>query len=113
MTAIEAATVCTRPNRLMIAKGRESLRLSRSARPRALQGSRCHRQGLLQRRRSGRVTRAWMLKLTDEGEGRPESAAPISRYIDAALLQALPQARRALPPGAAGDREERLEGEGV
>jgi hypothetical protein len=67
------------------------------------------RMGLPQKRRSRRDTRAFVLKLTDEGRQLLKDAEPVSRNIDAALLRALPPARRdpfleALR--AAGDREQ-------
>jgi DNA-binding MarR family transcriptional regulator len=50
--------------------------------------------GLLHKRRSRQDTRAFVLKLTDEGRQLLKDAEPVARNIDAALLQTLPQARR-------------------
>jgi DNA-binding MarR family transcriptional regulator len=52
------------------------------------------RMGLLHKRRSRQDTRAFVLKLTDEGRKLLKDAEPVARNIDAALLQTLPQARR-------------------
>ena len=52
------------------------------------------RKGLLQRRRSRTDTRAKLLRLTDEGRLLLAAAEPVARNLDAALLQALPQAQR-------------------
>lgn len=52
------------------------------------------RKGLLQKRRSRQDTRIFVLKLTDEGRLLLAAADPVARNLDAALLQALPPARR-------------------
>jgi DNA-binding MarR family transcriptional regulator len=52
------------------------------------------RKGLLHRRRSRTDTRAKVLRLTDEGRLLLAAADPAARNLDAALLQALPQAQR-------------------
>jgi MarR family transcriptional regulator, temperature-dependent positive regulator of motility len=50
------------------------------------------RMGLLQKRRSRRDARSWMLRLTEEGRRLLDSATPVARNMDSALLQALPPA---------------------
>jgi MarR family transcriptional regulator, temperature-dependent positive regulator of motility len=52
------------------------------------------RKGLLQRRRSRTDARANVLRLTSEGRLLLAAADPVARNLDAALLQALPQAQR-------------------
>ena len=52
------------------------------------------RKGLLQRRRSRTDARANVLRLTSEGRQLLAAADPVARNLDAALLQALPQAQR-------------------
>jgi DNA-binding MarR family transcriptional regulator len=52
------------------------------------------RKGLLQKRRSRQDIRAFALRLTDEGQQLLKDAEPVARNIDAALLRALPPARR-------------------
>ena len=52
------------------------------------------RKRLLQKRRSREATRAFVLKLTDEGRLLLAAADPVARNLDAALLQALPPALR-------------------
>ena len=52
------------------------------------------RMGLLQKRRSRRDTRSFVLRLTEEGRQLLDSATPVARNIDAALLRSLPPDRR-------------------
>jgi DNA-binding MarR family transcriptional regulator len=52
------------------------------------------KKGLVQRRRSRADTRAYELRLTDEGNKALEAAEPVARRIDARVLDALPKARR-------------------
>jgi DNA-binding MarR family transcriptional regulator len=51
-------------------------------------------KGLLQKRRNRKDTRAFVLKLTEEGRLLLAAADPMARNLDAALLQALPRAQR-------------------
>jgi DNA-binding MarR family transcriptional regulator len=52
------------------------------------------KKGLVQRRRSPADTRAYELRLTDEGRKALQAADPVARRIDARVLEALPKARR-------------------
>jgi DNA-binding MarR family transcriptional regulator len=52
------------------------------------------KKGLVQRRRSRTDTRAYELRLTDEGRKVLQAADPVARRVDARVLDALPKARR-------------------
>lgn len=52
------------------------------------------KRGLIQRRRSRGDARAYVLKLTEEGERSLKAAEPLARRVDARVLNALPGARR-------------------
>ena len=52
------------------------------------------RRGLLQRRRSRSDTRAYVLKVTDDGREAMRTAAPVVPLVDARVLDALPKAGR-------------------
>jgi DNA-binding MarR family transcriptional regulator len=52
------------------------------------------KKGLVQRRRSRADTRAYELRLTDQGRRALEAAEPLARRVDARVLDALPSARR-------------------
>ena len=53
------------------------------------------RRGLLQRRRSRSDTRAYVLKMTDDGREAMRAAEPAALLVDARALDALPKAERA------------------
>ena len=52
------------------------------------------KRGLIQRRRSREDARAYVLKLTEEGERTLKAAEPLARRVDARVLNALPGGRR-------------------
>lgn len=52
------------------------------------------KRGLLHRRRSRQDARAYVLKLTEEGERVLKAAEPMARRVDARVLNALPGGRR-------------------
>ena len=63
------------------------------------------RKRLLQKRRSREATRAFVLKLTDEGRLLLAAADPVARNLDAALLQGpAAGAAGAVYDGTAGGR---------
>ena len=55
---------------------------------------RMQRKGLLQRRRTKEDARAYALKLTDEGKRVLRAAEPLSKAVDARVLNSLPSGRR-------------------
>jgi DNA-binding MarR family transcriptional regulator len=55
---------------------------------------RLQRKGLLQRRRTKADARAYALKLTGEGRRVLQAAEPLSKSVDARVLNALPGGRR-------------------
>ena len=55
---------------------------------------RLQRKGLLQRRRTKEDTRAYAVKLTDEGRRVLRTAEPTAKRVDERILEALPNKQR-------------------
>jgi DNA-binding MarR family transcriptional regulator len=70
------------------------------------------KKGLVQRRRSRTDTRAYELRLTDEGRKALQATEPVARRIDARVLDALPKARREAFVAALAAIIKELEGTG-